>query len=399
MRAGTPGFSGARLREARQARGLSVATFAELVGVTAQVIYSYEGRKSSPTPDVLPRLAAAANVLPSFFTMPERPAARQQTYFRSMAAATKTARIRAEHRLQWLIDVVEYLEGFVLFPDIDLPDVAPTTDFRLLSDQDIEDAADALREAWRLGPGPVANMVLLLENHGVVVARDRLGADTLDGLSRFGDVGNRPFVIVGTDKGSPARWRFDAAHELGHLLLHRGVTADQLTKTEDYNQVERQAHRFASALLLPLAPFGEDLFGVNLDVLQSLKPKWNVSISMMIMRATHAGFISSDEQRRLWIAMSRRKWRTKEPLDDSTPIEEPRMLRRAFELLLANGDQTASDVCARLGLPANDIEALSGLPSGYLENHSAVALLPAAHRRSDYRQHDESGQVLDFRRP
>jgi transcriptional regulator with XRE-family HTH domain len=39
---GTPGFVGDRLREAREARGLSAVSLADLLGITRQAISLYE---------------------------------------------------------------------------------------------------------------------------------------------------------------------------------------------------------------------------------------------------------------------------------------------------------------------------------------------------------------------
>jgi len=398
MRVGTPGFSGSRLREAREARNLSVIDLSDLTGVTRQAIYSYETDKSSPSADVLAKLAAATNMPEAFLLRPEREADERITYFRSMASTTKTERRRAERRMGWLEDITEYLSAYVDLPQLRLPVVDIPDDFMLLSDQDIEDATDAVREQWRLGPGPISNMVVLLENHGVVVGRDELQADTLDGLSRCSADSKRGFVFIATDKGSPARWRFDAAHELGHLLLHGSLRPEQLTRTEQFRKIEQQAHRFAAALLLPLAPFGEDLFGVNLDTLRSIKPKWNVSIAMMIRRARDADLINSDEQRRLWIQMSRRRWRTEEPFDRSTGIEEPRLLRRSFEMLLESGQQSASDVTAKLALPASDIESLAFLPKGFFSDYAPVSLLTPNPTQDSSDLATRSGRVIHFPR-
>jgi Zn-dependent peptidase ImmA (M78 family) len=211
-----------------------------------------------------------------------------------------------------------------------------------------------------------------------VVARDRLGADTLDGLSQLPPEDGRPYIVIGTDKGTPARWRFDAAHELGHLLLHAKVQRQALDRPEKHKMIEEQAHHFARAFLLPLASFGDDLFGVNLDAFRSLKPRWNVSIATMIFRARDAGLLSEDTERKLRIGMSRHKWRISEPYDETTEPEEPRLLRRSFELILSERAQTPADVTGQLGLPVPDIEALSGLPGGYLSDYSRVILLPHA---------------------
>ena len=228
--------------------------------------------------------------------------------------------------------------------------------------------------------GPIANMVLLMENHGAIIARDRLGAETLDGLSEFVAAERRPFVVIGTDKGTPVRWRFDAAHELRHIVLHGHVPPERLLRGEHYKRIEEQAHRFASAFLLPLAAFGDDFFAANLDTLVALKAKWKVSVAMMITRAQRAGFITEDTARRLWINYSRHGWKRNEPYDESTEHEEPRLLRRSFELILENGAQTSDDVVAALALPLADIEAVSGSPSGHLSAVAPVALRTPAPR-------------------
>ncbi len=134
-----------------------------------------------------------------------------------------------------------------------------------------------------------------------------------------------------------------------------------------------------------------------MDALRSLKPKWNVSIAMMIVRARHAGFISEESERKLWINYSRRKWRRNEPLDDTTEVEEPRLLRKSLELVLDQGAQTPTDITSRLALPASDIEALSGLPRGYLSGHSRVALLPDRGRDEPaYDQTATPAQVINM---
>lgn len=375
MRIGTPGFVGARLREAREVRGLTAVALAEIVGVRPQAISQYETGRSSPSPDVLLRIAAAVNLPEHFFLLPEREHEPGTVFYRSMSAATKGARARAERRFGWLRDIVRYLSDFVALPPANFPALGLPDDPLLLSDGEIEEAAREVRDYWGMRDGPIANMLLLLENQGAVIARDNLGAETLDGLSEFVVAEQRPYIIVGTDKGSPVRWRFDAAHELGHLILHAKVPPERLLRAEHFKRIEEQAHRFAAAFLLPLASFGEDLFAVNLDSLRALKPKWKVSISMMIIRARHAGLISEQAERSLWINYSRRGWRRVEPYDESMEYEEPRLLRRSFELVLSEGGQTPEDVLTGLALPATDVETLCGLPDGYLGNFSRVSLL------------------------
>jgi Zn-dependent peptidase ImmA (M78 family)/DNA-binding XRE family transcriptional regulator len=373
---GTPGFVGSRLREAREVRGLSAVALADIAGVSPPSISQYENGKSSPSPQVLQTIAAKLNLPEHFFIRPERAGTPGPIFWRSMSSATKSARARAERRFAWLRDIVHYLSEFVEFPKPDIPKLALPQDPLLLSDEEIEEAAEEVRRHWRMGDGPIGNVVMLLENQGVIIARDTLGADTLDGLSEFVAEEGRPYIIVGTDKGTPARWRFDAAHELAHMVLHADVDWSLLSRAEQFKRIEAQAHRFAAVFLLPLASFGEDLFAVNLDTLRAIKPKWGVSIAMMVVRARHAGLISEDAERRLWINLSRRGWRRQEPYDDSMAAEEPRLLRRAVELVLASRAQTPQDILTKLALTASDIESLCGLPRNYLTGDFApVSLL------------------------
>lgn len=368
MSVGTPGFAPARLREAREARGLTAVSLAECVGVTPQAVSRYEHAETttSPSPAVLSAIAGVLNFPETFFTMPVRASAPRTVFYRSMSSATKRARTSSQWKLEWLRDMGAYLEGFVSFPEPNLPDLRLPADPLLISDDDIENAAEDARRFWMMGEAPIGNVITLLENQGIVVARHELGAESLDSLSVFDGEDGRPYIILGTDKGTAVRWRFDAAHELGHLLLHRHVDGRDLARPEGFKRIEEQAHRFAAAFLLPLSPFADEAFAADLDVFRMMKPKWKVSIALMIIRARHAGLVKEESEKRLWINLSRRGWRREEPYDADMPAEEPRLLRRAVELILANGAQTADDMAARLQLGTSDIEGLVGFPPGYL---------------------------------
>ena len=355
-------------------RGLTAVALAEIADVRPQTISEYEAERSSPSPRVLKAIGTALNLPEHFFLRAERPGMERRVFFRSMSSATKAARSRARARSSWLSDIVSYVQDYVELPKLNFPDLALPSDPLLLADEDIERAAEDVRSFWNMRDGPIANTVLLLENQGAVVARDALGAESLDGLSELAAADQRPHILVGTDKGTPVRWRFDVAHELGHILLHSTLPPESLLRPEQFKTIEQQAHRFASAFLLPMASFGEDLFAVNLDVLRTLKQKWKVSIGMMIRRALHAGLISEDSERALWINYGRRGWRRSEPLDTEMDAEQPRLLRRSFELLLTEGAQTPDDIVSSVALPPGDIESLSGLPTGYLTTFARVSL-------------------------
>jgi hypothetical protein len=181
---------------------------------------------------------------------------------------------------------------------------------------------------------------------------------------------------------------------MAHMLLHSHVSPELLSRPTHFKLIEDQAHLFAVAFLLPLASFGDDFFAANLDTLVALKPKWKVSVASMIMRARRAEFIDESTARRLWINLSRRGWRRREPFDDSMEVETPRICRRSFELMLENG-QTAQDITGRLSLPVGDVESLAGLDRGQLSNFAPVALRDAPHYESS---DHPSAQIIQMRK-
>jgi Zn-dependent peptidase ImmA (M78 family) len=173
---------------------------------------------------------------------------------------------------------------------------------------------------------------------------------------------------LGADKASACRSRFDAAHELAHMIVHRSVPKSAYTPKEAFKLMEDQANLFASAFLLPEGTFTKECTDPTLDGLLTLKTRWRVSVGAMIMRLAKLGLVSPEQEQRLWINRSRRRWRTTEPLDDIMEPEQPRFLRRCFEVLISKGVMSAVEVPFHLGLPSRDIEQLAGLRPGYLES-------------------------------
>lgn len=366
MSVGSPGFSGKRLREAREARGLSGVDLCEILGVSRGLISQYENGDASPSPDKLYLLATALGVPVDFFLMPDRQYDIDQIFYRSLAAATKASREKARTRLLWLADLYTYLNELVTFPDVEIPDFSPPdrTDFLTrIAPSQIEAAAEDTRRAWKLGDGPISNVAWLLENKGMIGTRGVLETEAIDSFSAW-PLG-RPCVVLGADKDSAARSRFDAAHELGHAVLHRSVPRGQFTDGRKHPIIEWEANRFASAFLLPASSFPMDLPSPTLQAMQNAKPRWVVSVGAMIYRLGELEAIPGDETRRLWLARSRRGWHRSEPLDDTLPVEQPRALSNALNLVVDRDVRSKEQILREFSLRAEDIESLAGLPTGF----------------------------------
>lgn len=184
---------------------------------------------------------------------------------------------------------------------------------------------------------------------------------------------NRPLVLLCADKGNGFRGRFDAAHELGHLVLHSYIEAPNDSAT--HKLVEQQAHRFAGAFLLPAKSFvAEVAVPVTLQGLLMLKPRWGVSVAAMIMRLVALKLLGESDYLRL-IKLRSAKWGNKqEPLDDERAPEEPRLLRRTADLLHEAGVVRREALTGFTGLSGRDLEGLLGLPWGALTKPTAEVM-------------------------
>jgi Zn-dependent peptidase ImmA (M78 family) len=171
---------------------------------------------------------------------------------------------------------------------------------------------------------------------------------------------------MASDKESVARHRYDLAHELGHLILHKWIEAEELKAPTILKRIEVEADTFAGAFLLPQRSFPNEVYTSRLDAFVELKKRWRVSIQSMIYRCRDLEIIDGDQFTNLYKQISFRKWRTKEPLDDPTvmTLEQPKLLRRAVELVLEGKRKHPDEVLSDLNFSTKLIEDFCNLPRG-----------------------------------
>ena len=174
----------------------------------------------------------------------------------------------------------------------------------------------------------------------------------------------RPYVLFSADVGSGPRTTYNLAHELGHMLLHSlvEVTSDNLA------QIERQANRFSSALLLPQDTFSREVLGTSLSHFLFLKEKWGVSIAAMAYRCRDLDIINENQFSYIFRQLNLKMIRETEPLDDKFQTRIPSILSGSIRMLLDHGVQTKGQIEDALALNASDIESLCALPKGSLES-------------------------------
>jgi Zn-dependent peptidase ImmA (M78 family)/transcriptional regulator with XRE-family HTH domain len=387
-------FVGRRLTEARESRGLTAVSLAQMIDVTPVMISAYENGRSAPRAETLAKIAQTLNFPIAFFARPYaiRPGEDRPVFWRSLSSATKASRTKCRHRLNWLDDITAYVRQFLDLPELNLPQLSVPDSALDLTTKEIEALAAEARVAFGLGAGPIQDVILLLENHGVVVSRFQFDADALDAFCYWSRNG-QPFVVMASEKQSLAREHYNAAHELGHLLLHREISMSSLNRSEQHKMLEDQAFRFASSFLLPAEAFTSELWAPTLSAFESLKPRWRTSIGVMIGRCRELGIVTDDQAKNLWIQYTRRGYKRKEPLDDQMPEIAPRMLRRSIEMLVSEQIRSKDDIRADLLLPESEIERLCSLKPGYLSDTAAPTLLELQPRVKSQQQETNTGEV------
>jgi len=348
-----------RVRMARELRALTQQQVVTRMPrpISAAALSQIEAGRVRPAAGTLDDLAVALEVPVGFFFVHtpglgsvaiDDPA----PYFRDLRSTTARERRRSAALAILLSDLVTEIERHVRLPEPHFPDIplAPGA-----GREEVEEAADDVRRRWQLGEEPIVHVVRELERNGVLVARLALGHRSIDAFSVRFD--RHPLVLLTDDKiHNYVRSRFDAAHELGHLVMHRGQKAGS-------RAVESQAHDFAAALLMPRAVALEALprriDQVGWTQLAELKRRWGISMAALLRRANNLKIITDDAYRNSMKYMSARGWRTTEPGDrEMGAPEAPLLLERALKRIEIESGQGLEDLVRIAHLPAADVMPL-----------------------------------------
>lgn len=336
-----PSFNPGRLTLARKRRGLTKKALADLVGVSTRALTSYEAEAGEyhPAPTTISKLAEVLTFPESFFMagdVEEFPLG--ATSFRALSKMTARQQDQATTAGLLAFELSDWLEARFELPTPNIP---------RLRDVDAHSAADLVRREWGLGELSIRNMVHLLEAQGVRVFSLVEECDSVEAFSTWrGDV---PFIFLDTKK-SAEHGRMDAAHELGHLVLHwrhespRGRDAEQ------------EAKAFASAFLMPEASIKANApWNGSLKQCVLAKRHWDVAVSALIYRMHEVGMLSDWSYRSLFIELGQKGFRKKEP--EGIERETSQVLGKVFNKLREEGISKAA-VAHKLHLPTEELNKL-----------------------------------------
>jgi transcriptional regulator with XRE-family HTH domain len=301
---------GTRIRQYRTARGF---TLDELAGrmdglVTKQALSKYEKDRAMPRPTVLVALARALDVK-AVRLMGEPEYGFEIVAYRALATLPKGEAERIEN-----VVTLELERRLTLMDRLAMEHVNPFAEaVPAVNDvRDAEYAADALRDTWDLGSGPISDVVGTLESKGVHLI-DVDGERNFDGLAVFAidEEGNTIACgVASRAETSRTRQRMNQAHEVGHLALAVSDSVD----------AEKAVKRFAGAFLYPATAvrgeFGTRRTRITPDELLLAKRRWGISMQAVLYRLRDLEIL--DELGYIWWCkrINQVGWRINEPGDE-----------------------------------------------------------------------------------
>ena len=393
-------FNPDMLSIARNFRGLSQTELIAGMGqsITQASLSKIESGDLKPSDEVIQNLSNALHFPIRFFEHIEKlnalPISLHAYRKKSSTTAKALSRMNAEMMLK--MGHVQTLELLTNVPK--RKNSLPT--FKIGIDVNTpQEAAKKLRSLWVLGNEPLENLTATVEDAGVLVFLCDFKDNNVDGVS-LKMHGVSPCVFLNANQPND-RIRFTLAHELGHLVLHRHI--QRTTDRDRHKLMEKQAHHFAGAFLLPAETFASEVrMPVTLDDLLLLKRRWGVSVAAITMRLHALGLLDEDGKLALFKRRSARWGGKSEPGDGDRKPEQPRLLRRTVDLLVDENVMPLDAIPRHIGLAAFDIEMLAGLPEGFFQGKSNIvqfARLRTVQTNAEERVGHDSTVVLPFRTP
>ncbi|MEV4162132.1 helix-turn-helix domain-containing protein [Nonomuraea dietziae] len=310
-------FTPTRLTLARKRRGLTLVRLAQRSGISARSLSAYENGHQQPTVEALAALASTLEFPDAFLQaedIEEVPV--EAISFRARSKRTAAQKDAARSAGRIAIAINDWVETRFRLPEPDVPS---------LPNLDPETAAQVVRARWGLGHRPISNMVHLLEAHGVRVYALVADCADIDAFSLYWRA--TPFLFLNLAK-SGERGRFDAAHELGHLVMHGEEAAAAGP------QAEAAANRFAAAFLMPAADIlARSLHEATSERILRAKQVWKVSAMALAHRLHEMQLLSDWAYRTACVDLARRGYRSGEP--GGIPRENSQLLSKVFKALRA----------------------------------------------------------------
>lgn len=319
-----------RLKSARMMSAMSLQDLADKLKefgnpISKQAISKYELGDSVPNSEMIGLLSKALNVRPDYFYSDFKIEFSEIEYRKLQSYSSKESQRIIEisrDELRRYLELEELLNIETKFEN-------PLEDYKITDLDSIDNAADKLRDIWKLGRNPIPNVIELLEDHHVKVIE--LESDVkLDGFSTKANK-KYPIIILNRSKldSKADRKRWTALHELGHIVL-------DLEKYDEKSR-EKYCHYFAGALLFPkeimIKELGEKRSKLSLNELMALKKEYGISMQAIVYRAKDLEIISLGTYKQFFQIFSQLGYRVNEPVEYEGKEESNRFKQLLFRAL------------------------------------------------------------------
>lgn len=374
-------FYGEKLQQLRELEGLSRKDLSRKLNVSEQTVGQYENNQIAPRLDILHEMKDLFQVdieylmTPSF--LKERVISESNVAYR-----TKDKNSRKKTRLELMYITfadffISYFGNFAKLKQDNFNELKKASDIQKHQIKDISTRIGKIailtRHFIRLNNN--RDLMFKLENLGINILEKNLGReiDAYSGYTRNG----KPYIVLGTIRKSAVRRNFDLAHELGHLLLHDDQDMAILNEKET-RELDKQADTFASQFLLPEKEFKDDFQNIskpsNPDSYTELKKKYFTSIAALEYRAYKLKLLSPQQNHYFWAQMTKKGYRSNEPLDNVIPPIKPGKVKAVLEFLLDKNIINVHDLTDTFHIKLDFLIKLFDLKSNffdkYLENSS-----------------------------
>lgn len=329
-----------RFKSARLMKGFSLQDLADALDnqLSRQALHRYEKGEVIPDSEKINLLSKALEVNPDYFFRSTNVELGEVAFRKLSKMPQKEAAVIKEITKEKLSRYLE-LEEILGLPN-EFEDYLK--DFEIVTEyEQVNRAAELLREKWSLGSGPIFNIVELLEDKNIKVVDLRVN-DDFDGLQTRVN-GTIPVVAYNANKiNKPDRIRFTLLHELAHLLLKFGNITER--------QKETLCHQFAGAMLLPektlKAELGEHRNKLSINELGNIKKQYGISMQAVVMRAKDCGIINDHYTKQFFFLIRQLNWKVDEPVEYHGVEESNRFEQLLFRALIE--DQISMSKAASL---------------------------------------------------
>jgi Zn-dependent peptidase ImmA (M78 family)/transcriptional regulator with XRE-family HTH domain len=303
---------------ARESRGLLQRDFADALNISQGELSKIEAGLREPSEELVERMASHLRYSKDLFFMDERIRGSSSScpYYRKRKSATlhairqalAVANVRRIQISRLLISGGAELDPQNQFKRIDIEEHPGGA----------SNIARTARAMWTLPPGPILNLISVVEDAGGIVFRCDFGTTKIDAMSQW--VQSLPPMFFVNQEIPCDRMRWTLAHEIGHVIMHSLPT----------DNIEQEANEFAAEFLMPTREIKPYLNDLSLPRLAALKSYWKVSMNGLLKRACDLGTITERQRSYLWMQMGAHGYRTHEP--NPLPQEEPTLVKEIVDL-------------------------------------------------------------------